>query len=227
MHELNIQGFQLNQTVLSNTIVDQLLDLIWTNSYNQGFGIREFLLKNPNVTVTLQNEPVFCQLIKQHLPNPVCIRSIYFDKPPKANWVVGWHQDLTVNLNNDPKGKGWQNIRNLNQRTVAQPPLSFLENMVTIRLHLDETDDTNGALRVVPGSHRNGVIRTDSPHMATLQKSAIACHIDRGGAMLMKPLTLHASRRSIGNNSSRRVIHLEFADQSSITALDLQEEINF
>jgi len=35
------------------------------------------------------------------------------------------------------------------------------------------------------------------------------CEVDKGGAMLMKPLTLHASNRTT-NGKKRRVIHLEF-----------------
>ena len=33
------------------------------------------------------------------------IKSIYFDKPPSANWIVNWHQDLTINLTDKKKLK--------------------------------------------------------------------------------------------------------------------------
>ena len=38
--------------------------------------------------------------------------------------------------------------------THVQPPLGVLQQMLTVRLHLDDCLDDNGPLRVVPGSHR-------------------------------------------------------------------------
>ena len=32
---------------------------------------------------------------------------------------------------------------------AVQPPLDILENNFTIRIHLDDTDENNGALRVI------------------------------------------------------------------------------
>jgi hypothetical protein len=34
----------------------------------------------------------------------------------------------------------------------VQPPAHILERMLAVRIHLDPTDDTNGALRVLPGT---------------------------------------------------------------------------
>ena len=38
----------------------------------------------------------------------------------------------------------------------VQPPRAILEQMLTVRIHLDRTDESNGALKVIPGSHRQG-----------------------------------------------------------------------
>jgi hypothetical protein len=227
MQQLNDQGYQIIPTIFDRSAVNQLLHLIQTNSYNDGFGIREFLPNNPGIVEELRRNSSFGSLLRVYLTTPTCVRSIYFDKPPKANWVVGWHQDLTMNLRSLPERSGWQNVRMLKDRIVAQPPLRLLEQMVTIRIHLDDTDSTNGALRVVPGVHQEGIIRTDDLRMETVIKVAVTCQVPRGGGMLMKPLTLHASRRSMGNHASRRVIHLEFANQKTVEGLDLQEAIPF
>lgn len=72
---------------------------------------------------------------------------------------------------------------------------------------MDETREENGALKVIPESHLNGVIRPDSKVWKT--EDEFVCEVDKGGAMLMKPLTLHASGRTT-NGQKRRVIHLEF-----------------
>ena len=90
----------------------------------------------------------------------------------------------------------------------VQPPVAVLENVVTLRIHLDDCDATNGALKVVPGSHRHGVVPAAA--IASYTPNTITCAVPAGGAMLMKPLLLHASNRSTSPRP-RRVIHLEFA----------------
>jgi len=227
MPQLNTDGHQIIPSLFESTEVDRLLHLIQVNSYNDGFGVREFLPNNPEIVEELRGAPIFGRLLREHLNNPICVRSIYFDKPPKANWVVGWHQDLTINLRSLPKTDGWQNARTLKDRVVAQPPLSLLEKIVTIRIHLDDTDHTNGALRVVPGVHKKGIIRTDDPTLETLIKAVVTCAVPRGGAMLMKPLTLHASRRTKDAALPRRVIHLEFLGEAKLVGLDLLEREAF
>jgi ectoine hydroxylase-related dioxygenase (phytanoyl-CoA dioxygenase family) len=225
MQFLEKQGYQIASQALPSTTVDTLLTLIQANPKNTAFGVREFLPNNPGVITTLANSAEFRQLLASILPDAVCVRSIYFDKPPKANWVVGWHQDLTMNLNEAPKGNDWQNIRVTKNRVVGQPPIRLLEVMVTVRIHLDKTDNTNGALRVVPGSHLRGIFRTDAPEFGEETTSAVECNVERGGMMLMKPLTLHASRRTTRLATNRRVIHLEMMNRDEVEDLNLQEKI--
>jgi hypothetical protein len=137
-------------------------------------------------------------------------KAIYFDKPAGSNWLVAWHQDLMINVDcraADLPGFGpWTAKAGW---VAVQPPAAVLENTVTIRLHLDDCDATNGALKVVPGSHLGGVVPPET--IADRTASATECAVPAGGAMLMKPLLLHASSRSTSARP-RRVIHLEFSD---------------
>ena len=89
----------------------------------------------------------------------------------------------------------------------VQPPLNILENTITVRIHLDDTTKHNGALRVIPKTHTKGIVRTDFKDWDLTNE--VVCNIDSGSIMLMKPLLLHASRKTT-NNQRRRVIHLEF-----------------
>jgi ectoine hydroxylase-related dioxygenase (phytanoyl-CoA dioxygenase family) len=91
----------------------------------------------------------------------------------------------------------------------VQPPTEILDAMLTIRIHLDDCDENNGALRVIPKSHLHGRLNSSSIQN---HKSAIPeqiCCVPKGGALLMKPLLLHASSSAI-NPSHRRVIHIEY-----------------
>ncbi len=136
-------------------------------------------------------------------------KAIYFDKPAGSNWLVAWHQDLMINVDRRAADlpdfgpwtakAGW---------VAVQPPVAVLENTITLRLHLDDCDTTNGALKVVPGSHLGGVVPAEN--IATHTAAATVCAVPAGGGMLMKPLLLHASSRSTSRRP-RRVVHLEFS----------------
>jgi ectoine hydroxylase-related dioxygenase (phytanoyl-CoA dioxygenase family) len=86
----------------------------------------------------------------------------------------------------------------------------LLEQMITIRIHLDDADAENGALRVLPGSHRQG--RLDAAAIQSLRETTpeVLCAAKTGDALLMRPLILHASARSTSTRR-RRILHIEYA----------------
>jgi len=104
----------------------------------------------------------------------------------------------------------------------VQPPVEFLQQMLTVRLHLDDADESNGALRVLPGTHRLG--RLSSRRIQELQRDQpeFLCVVSAGDAVLMRPLLLHASSRS-ASTRHRRVLHLEYAAFSLPSELSWHE----
>ena len=144
------------------------------------------------------------------------IRSVLFDKRPDADWRVPLHQDLTIALatRDDDAGLTHWTIKDCVHH--AQPPTSILEAITTLRLQLDATPD--GAIRVVPGSHRDGVL--DSRTLSACAPDARLIPVSRGGALAMRPLTLHASS-PMGSATRRRVLHLE------LVAHDLAREFDW
>lgn len=171
------------------------------------FAIRQFLKELPGVTPLVFTAGL-TQLIKELFGDGYfVVKSIYFDKPERSNWFVAWHQDLTISVDKraDIPGFGPWTVKH-NQFAV-QPPLNILEQNFTIRIHLDDTDETNGALKVIPGSHAKGIYRPETIDWSMEQEET--CIVPRGGVMVMRPLLLHSSNRSTGN-SKRRVVHIEF-----------------
>lgn len=84
--------------------------------------------------------------------------------------------------------------------------------MLTVRIHLDDTDEGNGGLYVIPGSHLHGVLDEKKiSSIRSVEKTEIV-KVKSGGVMLMKPLTLHASYKSV-DHRHRRIIHIEFASK--------------
>ena len=88
------------------------------------------------------------------------------------------------------------------------PPADVLENILTLRIHIDRADATNGALKVRPGSHRNGILRSPVSDLPEEE-----CVMEAGDVMLMSPLLLHASMRST-TDAPRRVLHVEVTDHA-------------
>ncbi len=138
------------------------------------------------------------------------VRGLLFDKTPGANWKVAWHQDLSIAVRAriDVPGFGpWSTKAGVPH---VQPPVEILRNMLTVRLHLDDCGADNGPLKVLPGSHAAGVLSAPEVEAWRARADPVACHVSAGGAVLMRPLLLHASS-SAAVARHRRVIHLEFA----------------
>jgi ectoine hydroxylase-related dioxygenase (phytanoyl-CoA dioxygenase family) len=92
----------------------------------------------------------------------------------------------------------------------VQPPPELLARMLTLRLHLDDCGPANGPLQVLPGSHADGAL---SPAAVAAWRGRVppeACLVPAGGAVLMRPLILHASSAATAVGH-RRVVHLEWS----------------
>ena len=132
------------------------------------------------------------------------------DKTSEANWNVAWHQDLSIAVRErmDVRGFGPWSIKA--GVVHVQPPREVLERMVTLRLHLDDCMAENGPLRVIPCSHSQGVLTPAKVSQMTSESKAVTCTVGTGGAIVMRPLILHASSKAL-RPSHRRVVHLEFS----------------
>lgn len=173
------------------------------------FAIRRVLQEIPDIIPYLFKEQ-FKKIITVYC-NQGCFitKSIYFDKPAHSNWFVAYHQDLTISVDKKMNIPGFGPWTVKQDQFAVQPPVAILQRSLTFRIHLDDTDETNGALKVIPGSHRKGIYR---PETIDWQKEREEiCRVKKGGVMLMSPLLLHASARST-DAKRRRVIHIECND---------------
>ncbi len=176
------------------------------------YAMRHFFHSVPAVRA-LAEMSVVRQLVEPILgPNCFVARSIFFDKTEVANWKVPWHQDLTIAVAARVEVPGFTAWSVKDGVMHVQPPVALLERMLTVRLHLDDCDPENGPLQVISGSHKTGRLDAESiAHWKGRQPPAV-CALSRGGAVLMRPLLLHASSAAI-TPKHRRVVHLEFASE--------------
>lgn len=229
--QLQAQGCAVLPAVFSNTEISQILQVIETAETKSDnfqrthdlFAIRNLLGEIPSLQELLFT-PKLRQLLATLFPvTPHLTKAIYFDKPAQSNWLVAWHQDLMVSVDKRVDAPGFGPWTDKKGDISVQPPRAISENICTLRIHLDACDSTNGALKVVPGSHQHGAI--PAAELPTYTAHAITCPVPAGGVMLMKPLTLHASNRST-SSLPRRVVHLEFSSLDLPDGLQWRERIN-
>ncbi|HET6374016.1 MAG TPA: phytanoyl-CoA dioxygenase family protein, partial [Candidatus Polarisedimenticolia bacterium] len=133
-----------------------------------------------------------------------------FDKSPSANWLVAWHQDAVLPLREQRAAAGWGPWSKKAGVIYARAPVTALERVVALRLHLDDSTASNGPLRVLPGSHLHGVLSAAAIARFAAQLTPVECAARKGDALVMRPLLLHASSKS-RLPVPRRVLHLEYA----------------
>lgn len=139
-----------------------------------------------------------------------CVRAIAFDKSPESNWVLGWHQDRTIAVARREEAAGFDTWSTKDGIVHVEPPFELLERMRTLRLHLDDVDDNNGALLAALGSHQAGKVPDKEAAAMAQNRPVIACRARAGDGWLYATAILHASARSAANHR-RRVLQLDFS----------------
>ncbi len=211
-------GYCIVPDVIDDSTISRLIDAIAKvetspevrTRQNKAFAIRK-LLDVVSTAREFASSDSIRRLVEPVLGSEArVVRGVFFDKTPEANWKIIWHQDTTIAVK-EKRGVAGYGPWSIKAGVFnVQPPASVLERMLAVRIHLDDTDESNGALRVMPGSHKNGTMEQEEIDRWKQGATPVVCSVKRGWAMLMKPLMLHASSSSI-NPSHRRVLHLEYA----------------
>ncbi len=226
---LLFEGFAVIDNIYSEKEISSILDAISLVDTSKPtfrktkdlFAIRQFLKELPEISNLVFNDKIHF-LVKQLFGDDYFVtKSIYFDKPVQSNWFVAYHQDLTISIDKRLEIEGFGPWTVKQNQFAVQPPLDILESNFTIRIHLDDTDENNGALKVIPKSHLKGIYRPETIDWTA--ETETFCNVRKGGIMIMKPLLLHASNRTI-NNNKRRVVHIELGNCSLADTLQWSEK---
>lgn len=137
-------------------------------------------------------------------------RATLFDKSPASNWLVAWHQDTALPLRERREVPGWGPWSIKEGILYAHAPAEVLCRVLALRLHLDESANDNGPLRVLPGTHNRGVLTDGEIHELSERIEPVDCLSPAGGVVAMRPLVVHASSKS-RTRMPRRVLHIEYA----------------
>ena len=224
---IEVDGFAKIDRYLDRDSIERLIQAIGAIDLTPTkAGIRNLLELVPSVCTLAQSSSIRALVEPILGDNARVVRGIFFDKQPNANWKVPWHQDLTIAVKNRldiPDFHPWSVKEGIHH---VQPPVEILAQMLTVRIHLDRTDESNGALKVIPGSHAQGRLTTvEIDRWKQSPASSIDC--EAGGILLMRPLLLHSSSIAIWQSqryanvpSHRRIIHLEYAAQPLPSGLE-------
>lgn len=139
----------------------------------------------------------------------VAVQCTYFAKTEATNWLVAYHQDLSIPASSPAEGPSLTGSSLKQGMRFIQPSVAVLERLIAVRVHLDESNEDNGPLRVIRASHRYGRIPARDLGRYRELEQEVACLVPEGGALVFRPLLLHASSKS-RSSRPRRVLHFLF-----------------
>ena len=202
-------GYEIEETGLSNQECDACIAAL-SNARRSRAGARH-LMKNPAVA-QLAADPRLLAMVQAILGEMAgAFRATLFEKTGKANWLVAWHQDTALPMESAFDAPGWGPWSQKEGVLYAHAPAWALSRVVALRVHLDASTSENGPLRVVPSSHKAGVLSDENVLDYVRTHRHVECTVPKGGVLAMRPLIIHASSKA-HILRPRRVLHIEYAD---------------
>jgi len=215
-HQLTDDGYLLFPDVFSSSELQSILDQVSEIDASQNGAItartekviasRNVIELVPNCLDFVRNTIAAKFLLREVGSDAGLVRVLYFDKPPWRSWTLPWHKDMTIAVrDNQLPSEVFSKPTVKSGVCHVEAPTDLLEQMLTLRIHLDPHSAANGALKVVPGSHRNG-------KLGAAEGEPMLVESDAGAVLAMRPLLSHASSAGEPETTMhRRTLHFEFA----------------
>jgi hypothetical protein len=213
-------GFAVVNGALSPELTETVSSAI-SSSQGEAFALRNLFQRAPAARELLM-APVLREAVGAVLGTEAfCVRALFLDRPPRANWRVRFGQDSSISVKErfEVTGFGPWSMKGGVQHVMAPP--GTLSSMLSVRVHLDAGGEGGRAARVVPGSHLYGRLPEDSIDQFT-RYEVTCCSVEKGGILALRPLLLHASGEG-ANRGSMRVVQLDFAARNLPAPLEWRE----
>jgi len=137
------------------------------------------------------------------------VRAVLFDKTAEANWLVAWHQDRTICVQARVEVEGFGPWSRKDGALHVAPPVSVLEGMATLRIHIDPVGPDNAPLKAALGSHRVGLVPAAEAASRAAAFPLAVCLAQPGDVWAYSTPILHASERS-NAPARRRVLQVDY-----------------
>jgi len=204
------QGFAVVPQLFDETETAALATRLQTSPLPRTRAGARHAMRDPSVAA-IAHDPRLLHLAQQVIGGfAFPFRATLFDKSPDSNWLVVWHQDTALPLRQRRDTPGWGPWSIKDGVNYAHAPAHALEQVLALRLHLDNSDAENGPLRVLPATHTLGVLSDEQLRDLSTKVAARDCLVPIGGVVAIRPLIVHASSKS-RSSEPRRVLHIEYA----------------
>ncbi|MBC7850636.1 MAG: phytanoyl-CoA dioxygenase family protein, partial [Chitinophagaceae bacterium] len=225
IRKLIYKGYSIFHHVFTKKEVNRMRHMLYsyfkaTQQSEDSYAVRNLLEELPGLKSLVMNSNL-SSILKAADPNLFLTKAIYFNKTQESNWYVTWHQDIVINVKKRVETPGFTGWTQKSGVHGVVPPDDYLKSAVTVRIHLDDTDETNGALKVIPGS-QNHRLTDDQINLLTQNSVPYISEVNACGIQILKPLLLHASSKAT-SDKPRRVIHLEFNSKELPKGLEWAE----
>lgn len=204
------RGYAVIEQVFERSAITDILEALQHASMARSRAGARHILHVPvvrEVAIDVRLSRIAGRFLNQ---TPIPFRATLFEKSRSANWLVVWHQDTALPLRERVESAAWGPWSSKAGVLYAHAPASALEMVVALRVHLDDSTDFNGPLRVLPGTHACGVLTDEGIQKLVADVAPVDCIARAGGVVAMRPLTVHSSSKS-RSNAPRRVLHIEYA----------------
>lgn len=175
--------------------------------------VRQLLVNQPALVRVLFNRNL-TRLVESIDPSAVLVKATFFNKPPRESYYQNWHQ-----------AKGLALVSKDARLQLETIPDEILGRIFCIRIHLDDTQESNGQQFVLPGSH-NKRFTKEEINLLSNNSHSYAPDLHAGSVLLMNALLL-SNFSTPPSLKRRRVIHLEFTSSKLSDGFEWAEALEF
>jgi ectoine hydroxylase-related dioxygenase (phytanoyl-CoA dioxygenase family) len=211
------QGFEIVPGVFDSLVMKSTLEALEQAKPHRSRAGARNILRIPAVDALARDARLMQFATATLGQNAFPFRATLFDKSTASNWLVVWHQDTALPLRERREVQGWGPWSAKEGVICAHAPAQALEQVLAIRIHLDDSTSENGPLKALPKTHKCGVLSDDAIHDLAETIPAVECAVAVGGLLLMSPLLVHASSKAKSDAMPRRVLHVEYASAAQFS----------
>lgn len=184
--------------------------------------VNKLLHKIPTLSDFLLNKNL--KTIIKYIDNKAFLTKAICYQIDSSDILDDWHQDKTIYVSQKLKVNGFANWKAENGFIKVEPISEILNNIITLYIMIDSTDEKTEVFKLYPGSHTK-TLTSNEIDIIVSNSVANKISVDKGGILLMKPLLLHSLVKAIPQKKLK-LIKLEFSSSELPSGLEWAERIN-
>jgi len=215
IEDLQQKGFALANGIYSAAETQQILELLKQNlklNEIKETGLPLLFKYVPTIKNLLFNEK-FNNLIDTITQEKVqLVNAIFYAQSPQTNFYTKPHQTITITVKKRQPVQGFSGWSTREGITTVMSPAHILQNMFSVRICLNHTNQQNGGLQVIPGSHKK-ILTIQERNFLIDNTLPINIDAQQGDCQILKPLILKAYHNKKSHQNTP-VIQLDFCSKA-------------